>query len=108
MGNIRSPSDSSIGGADTPFFIQCICFREPQINKLWCLGVDRIFRKVHPTARVEIPDGTVGDFFTNYIAENGCQIGIISKIYVNDSVQFLRLSNQSWVIGLLFIANLMD
>ena len=44
---------------------------------------------------------------TNYLAENGRLIDIIGQLSVNDSVQFLGLSDQSWGSGLLFIANLL-
>ena len=52
MGPINRTSDSSSRGTDTTAFIQYINGRETQINELWCLGLDRICRKIHPTAHV--------------------------------------------------------
>ena len=77
MGTIHMPSDYGSGGTDTTAFIQLINGREHQINELLCLGLDGICHEAHPTARVEIPYGTVGEFVTNYLAENGLQITII-------------------------------
>ena len=51
-----------------------------------------ICREVYPTERVEIPDGTVGEFFTEYLSENGRRNQIIGELYINGSVQFIGLS----------------
>ena len=108
MGTIHRPSDSGSAGTDITTFIQCINSREPQINKLWFLGFDRIFPEVHPTAHIEIPAGILGEFVTDYISENGRWIAIIVQLFVNDSVQFLVLSEQAWGSGFPYIANLLD
>ena len=70
-------------GTEATAFIKCINGRDPQINELWCLGLDGICRKVHTKARVEVPSGTVGEF----------GIKIIGQLSVNNSVQFLGLSD---------------
>ena len=70
--------------------------------------LDGIYREVHPTACVDIPYGTVGAFVTNYLAENGRLVEIIGEISVNGNVQFLGLSDQVWVSGFPYIANLLD
>ena len=75
---------------------------------MWCLGLDRIRREVHLTARVEVTAGIVGEFGTNYPSKDGRRIDIIGKISVNDSVQLLGLSDQAWGSGLTFIFNLLD
>ena len=72
------------------------------------MGLDRICHKIHPTARVEIRDETVGEFVTNYLAENGRRIAIIGKISVNVSFQFFGLSYQDWGSGFPYITNLLD
>ena len=105
MSTIRRPSYSIIGGTEATAFIQCINGRQPHIHELWCLGLDRISRKVHPTARLEVPAGTVRYFVTNYLAESGRQIPIIGQLSVNNRVQFLVFSYQSWGSGLMFIPN---
>ena len=68
MGTILSPSYSGSGGTEATAFIQSINGQEPQIHELWCLHLEGICLKVNPTARVEVQDGTVGDFVTNYLA----------------------------------------
>ena len=83
MGNIYRPFYSGSGGNDATSFIQCINGREPRIHELWCLGFDGISWKVHPTARVDVTDGTMGEFVTDYPAENGRRINIIGQIFVN-------------------------
>ena len=63
-------------------------------------------RKVHPTVQVEVTAGTVGEFLTDYLYENGHIIHIITNISVNDSVRFLGLTNQGGESVLPFICNL--
>ena len=92
MGSIRRLSYYGSGSTEGTAFIQCIYGTEPQIHELWCLGLDRIIRGVHPTAHVEFPDGTVGEFLTDYLAENGHLIEITGQLSVNDIVQFLGFS----------------
>ena len=108
MGTINMPSDSGSGGTESTAFIQCIDGREPQIHELWYLGLDRISHKINPAAHVDVTAGIVGEFVTYYLAENRCQIDIIGKISIKNSIQFLFLSHQSWGSGLLFIYNLLD
>ena len=107
MGTIYRPSYSGSGGTEATAFIQCINGREPQIHELWCLCLDRICRKVHSTAYVEVPAGTIRYFVTDYIAKNGRQIPIIGQLSVNGSVQFLGLTDQAWGSGFPFITNLL-
>ena len=87
MGDIRWPSNTGSRSTKDTAFIQCVDVREPQIHELWCLGLDNITRKVHPTAQVEVIIGTVGEF-ENKFAENGRRILVIGKLSINDSVQF--------------------
>ena len=42
----------------------------------------------------------------DYLAENGRRIEIIGQLSVNDSVQFLGLSDQAWVTRMRYICNL--
>ena len=67
MGTIHRPSDYGSRGTDTTAFIQCNNGQELLINKLWCLGLDWICHKVHPTALVDIPGGTIRELVTNYL-----------------------------------------
>ena len=89
MGTICRPLDPGRGSTEANVFIQCINGREPQIHKWWCLGFDRICRKVHPTECVEVPSGTVREFVNYYLVENGSQTLIILQLSINNSVQFL-------------------
>ena len=86
--------------------IQCVDGREPQIHELWCLDLYNTTHEVHPTGCVEVIYGTVGDFVTNYLAENECRIHIIGQLSVNDSVYFLVVPTQAWGRGLTFLRNL--
>ena len=60
MVSIRRPSDPGIRGIEDTEFIQYIDGREPQIPKLWCLGLDNITQEFHPTAQGEAVAGTAG------------------------------------------------
>ena len=68
MGSIRRPLDPGSGSTDATAFTQWVYGREPYIHELWCMGLDIITLKVHPTAQVEFTSGTVIDFVTNYLA----------------------------------------
>ena len=72
-----------------PNFSNVLQGRDPQFHKLWCIGLDNITHEVHMTAQLEVGDGTMGGFTTNYLAENGRRIPIIEKLYINGSIQFL-------------------
>ena len=108
MGTIRRPLDYGDEGNETTDFIQFINGWEPQINKLWRLGLDGNYREVHPTAHVETLARTIREFVTNYLAEKGSLIAIIEELSINGSVQFLGLSNKAWRSGLPYITNHLD
>ena len=91
MGSIWPPSYSGSGGTKDVDYIRCINGRDPQIHKMWCLGSDSITQKIHPTARVEVGSGTVGQFMTNYLDENGRIIPTICQISINGSVKLLSI-----------------
>ena len=103
MGSIHRPSDCGRESTNATGFVQCVDGQEPHIHEFLCLGLERMIRKVHPTALVEVTDGTVREFVTNYLDENGRRIHIIGKISVNDSVQFWNVPNQGGRSGLPFI-----
>ena len=89
MGSIRRPSNTDSRSTKDAAFIQCVDGQEPQIHKLWCLGLENSTQEFHPTVWVEDVAGTVGEFMTNYLDENGRRIPIIGKISINNSVHFL-------------------
>ena len=106
MGSIYRPSDYGCRSTDGTAFIQCVDGLEAQIHEFWYLDLDGIIHKDHPTAHVDIPAGTVGDFVTHYLAENGRRIEIIGKISVNGSITFLGLFDQARGTRISFIFNL--
>ena len=69
--------DSGSGGTKATDLIQIINGQDLKIHKLWYLVLDGILLKIHPTAREEVLYGTVVEFVTNYLSENGRQILII-------------------------------
>ena len=106
MGSIHRPLYPGSGSIEDTNFIQCVDGHEPQIHAFWCLGLDNITRRVHPTALVEVISGTDGDFLTNYLPKNGRRIQIIGHLSVNNNVQILGVPAQAWGRGLPFLCNL--
>ena len=107
MGTICRTLDSGRRGTEATAFIQYINGKEPQIHELWCLGLERIICEVHATLRVEVTVENVGEFVTNYLAENGCRIYIIRQLSAYNIVQLLGLFDKTWGNGLLFICTLL-
>ena len=107
MGDIRRPYKYGRGSPYPGAFIQCVDGIEPMIHKLWCHRTDRIYREVHLTARVDIPAGTVGEFFTGYFIENVQHKQIIGELSINGSVQFIGISDV-WGSRFPFIPNPRD
>ena len=65
VGYICWPSDYSSGNEDGPDFIQCVDVRQLHIHEVWTFGDDGVTREVHPTARVDVDTGLVGEFATD-------------------------------------------
>ena len=61
---------------------------------------------MHPYACIDIPSGTVGEFFAEYISENGRRNQIIGELSINGSVQFIGISD-IWGSWFSFIPNTM-
>ena len=106
MGSIRRPSNSGSIGTKGIEFIRCVDGHEPQIHKIWCLGYDGVTLEVHLTAQIEVCAGTVGQFMTNYLAENGCRTPVIGQFSITGSVKLLGIPFSAWGHVLLFIENL--
>ena len=66
--------------------------------------MDNISHKVHPTAHVEVPAGTVGEFVTNYLAKMVVELISLEKI-CQRQCPILVLFYQAWGSGFLFIGN---
>ena len=108
MGSVRRPLYSGSDSTQVTSFIQCVDGQEPQMHEFWCLVLDGIIREGYPTMQVEITAGTVGEFVTDYLAEDGCRIEIIGQLSVNDSIHFFGVLGQVGRIVLPFIFNLLD
>ena len=106
MESVCQPSNHGIRSTKDTAFIQCVDGQESQIHELRCLGLDTITREVHPTARVEVVAGTVGEFTTDCLSENRRIISIIDKIYINNNVQFLVIPDFVRGSGLSFLTKL--
>ena len=91
MGPMYWPSDSGRWGTKGVELIQCVDGRVPQILKVWSIGSNGMLREVRPTEQVDVSAGTVGQFLTNYLAENGRIIRILSQISIDESVKFLGI-----------------
>ena len=72
--------------------------------KLWCHGLNGLSHDVHPTVRLEIPNGNFGEFITEYLAADGrCNI-IIGQYFVNANNQFTGMP-EIWGSSLMYIFN---
>ena len=76
VGSILRTSASGSWGADGSKFVCCVDGRDPQMHEVWCFGSNGITREVHPTVRVEVGAGIVGNFSINYLTENGRRVFI--------------------------------
>ena len=74
MGFIRRPSYYYRRSTEATALIQCVDGREPQIHDLLYLGLYVISREVCTTSQVEVTAGTVREFVTDYLSENGPRI----------------------------------
>ena len=63
--SICQPSYYGSWSSKNTEFIWCVDGQECKIHKLWCLCLDNITQEVHPTSRVEVVAGTVGEFTNN-------------------------------------------
>ena len=61
------------------------------MHEIWCLSSDRITREVHPTAQLDVSAGVIGQFLSDYLAENGRRIPILGQISINGSVEYLGI-----------------
>ena len=106
MGSIRQASDFGSRGIEGVELIRCVDVWEHQIHKFWCLGSDGVNHEDHPTLQRYVGAGTVGQFMTNYLAENGRIIPVISQLSINRSVEILGIPADAWGYGLPFIDNI--
>ena len=82
MGSIRSLSDSSSGGAKGVEFMKCV---DPKFTNFGASIPMAV--QVHPIVQIDFGAETVGQFSTQYFAENGCRIPVIGQISINRSVK---------------------
>ena len=100
MVSIWRPSDSGSRGTLDTELIQCVYVQEPQIHKLWCFSLDKVTCKIHTTAQVEAGAGTVGEFTTNHLAENGRIVLIIGQLLSTEVSNFLvsPIFQWKWIV----------
>ena len=67
VGSMRCRYNSGSGGEDRTNSIRCFYRRHPKIHEVWTYGEDGVTREVHPTARVDVGAGFVGEFDTDYL-----------------------------------------
>ena len=106
MVSIRWTFDSGSRGTNIVDLIWCVDGREPQLHEIWCLVSVNVTREIHPTAQVEVTTGTMGQFNTNHLAENGRIIPNIGKLSINGSVQILGIPDFVRNSTFSFIGNL--
>ena len=78
------------------------------MQDIWCLGSNGITREFHPTDQIDVGAGTVGQFTTNYLAENGRRIPVIGQVSINGSIKLSGIPANAWGCRLPFIENLQD
>ena len=104
--SIHRPSNPGSGGTKDTKFIWWVDGREPQIHKLWCLRLDSITWEVLPTSQVEVVNGTMEEFTTDYLVKDGRRILIIGQLSINGSVRFLGITDFVRGSWLYFLTNL--
>ena len=79
------------------------------MHKIWCLGSDGVNCEFRPKAQIYVGAETVGQFVTQYFAENGRKIPIIIQISVNGNVKRLGIpadaSGYGWPFNDNFLAS---
>ena len=73
-------------------------------HELWSHGLDRTSCGVHPTLRVDVPTGTVGEFVPEYLTPEKMINRIICQCSVNESVQLTGFP-KIWGSSLTYIYN---
>ena len=76
------------------------------MHKIWSLVSNDITCEFHPIAQVYVGGGTVGQFLTDYLSENGRRITILGQISINGSVKLLGIPDFNITSGPMFIENL--
>ena len=61
------------------------------MHEVWCFGSNSSTREFHPAAQVYVGAGAVGQFLSNYLTENGRIIPILGQIFINGSVEYMRI-----------------
>ena len=104
MSDIKRPYDYGDWDTDIRVFIQCANDRDTMDHKLWSFGLNVLVYDVHPTAWVDIPTGTGGEFIVEYCTIDRRLYVIIGQYYVNWSIQVTEISKTSCSI-LTYISN---
>ena len=65
VGSIDIPSDSGSGDDEGPKLIQCVDGQETQIHEVWTFCENSVMHEFHPTSRLDLGAGFVGEFATD-------------------------------------------
>ena len=108
VGSTRWLSKSGIGYTEGPEFFRCVDIRQPQMHEILCFDSDRITPAVHPTTKVDVGAGVVGQFSSNYLTENRRRIPILGQIPINGSVKLLVIPEFHRTSGPMYTENILD
>ena len=101
------PSGSGCGGSDRFKFVRCVDGRDPEVQKVWIWGDDRITPEVHTTAQIDVNPWITYDLADNYFTETGSMTNIFVKKSINGSFEFLgfadplRIRRPYWIENIL-------
>ena len=77
------------------------------MHEVWDFSSDGIMCEVHPTARVDVGAGVVGEFSSDYHTESGRRVPIIGQISINGSVEHLGIPDFHRTGGPFWAANIL-
>ena len=80
----------------------------PQIYEVWTFGEDGVTREVHPTSRIDVGAGFVGEFATDYLTPSWRRVPIFGVNSINGSVQWLGVPHFVRTDGTAWTDNILD
>ena len=108
VGSICQHYKYGISGTKGPEFIRCVFGQDTQMHEVYCFGSDGITREFHPTARVDVDAGFVGQFSSHYLTKNWRRIPVLGQISINGSVVYLCIPDFHRTSGPMWYDNLLD
>ena len=108
VGFINSPSDSVSGDAEGPEFIRCVDWWDPHIHEVRHFGKDGVTCEVDPTRRVDVGNGFLEDFATNYLTASWRRVAVFISNSINGCVEWLGVPDFISTNEPAWNANLLD